>query len=185
MTLGEAAFLWRHGRASSGGVAVEIGRFKGGATFLLAASLRPPSRLYSYDLGVKLAGEPDHRELDGKLTAALERAGLADRVTLVVGDSRTVEPPPEPVDLILVDGDHSCAGVRADYEHWIDALAPGGSMLFHDAYDSGVARFLTELDMGGALEKVGQVGTLAHYRRAAAVSDAQSPATAAAHASGV
>jgi len=37
------------------------------------------------------------------------------------------------VDLVFVDGDHSEAGVRADWEGWHGVVAPGGAVVFHDA----------------------------------------------------
>jgi predicted O-methyltransferase YrrM len=40
-----------------------------------------------------------------------------------------------PVDLLFVDGDHSEAGVRADWELWGPHVAVDGIVLFHDARD--------------------------------------------------
>jgi predicted O-methyltransferase YrrM len=37
------------------------------------------------------------------------------------------------VDLVFIDGDHSEAGVRTDWEDWHDFVEPGGVVLFHDA----------------------------------------------------
>jgi predicted O-methyltransferase YrrM len=39
----------------------------------------------------------------------------------------------QPVDLVFIDGDHSEAGVRADWDGWHGFVAPGGAVLFHDA----------------------------------------------------
>jgi predicted O-methyltransferase YrrM len=39
----------------------------------------------------------------------------------------------EPVDLVFIDGDHSEAGCRLDWELWSPFVAPGGVVLFHDA----------------------------------------------------
>jgi predicted O-methyltransferase YrrM len=38
-----------------------------------------------------------------------------------------------PVDLVFIDGDHSEAGVRADWEGWHGFVNPGGAVVFHDA----------------------------------------------------
>ena len=67
----------------------------------------------------------------------LERSGLAGRVELVIADSRTVDPPAQPLALLFIDGDHSAEGVRADWAHWRGTLAPGGHVLFHDAVTTG------------------------------------------------
>jgi predicted O-methyltransferase YrrM len=38
-----------------------------------------------------------------------------------------------PVDLVFIDGDHSEAGVRADWDGWHGFVDPGGAVVFHDA----------------------------------------------------
>jgi hypothetical protein len=37
------------------------------------------------------------------------------------------------VDLVFIDGDHSEAGARADWEGWRPFVEPGGAVVFHDA----------------------------------------------------
>jgi methyltransferase family protein len=36
-------------------------------------------------------------------------------------------------DLVFVDGDHTPAGVRLDWDSWHGLVAPGGRVVFHDA----------------------------------------------------
>jgi predicted O-methyltransferase YrrM len=45
----------------------------------------------------------------------------------------------EPIDLIVIDGDHSEAGVERDWNDWSLFVAPGGVVVFHDAriFDGG------------------------------------------------
>jgi predicted O-methyltransferase YrrM len=171
LDLDEAAYLWQLVRGLGPGTLVEIGRYRGGSTFLLAAAMAEGSRLVSYDLHVK-GGSGAER--DRRLLAALEAAGLADRVELVVGDSRTAPAPDEPCVLVFVDGDHSYEGVRADYERWRTRLAPGGHLLFHDAVetrglttcDPNVARLVAEVERDDAeLERAGAAGSLVDLRR--------------------
>src|SRR5207247_1436342 len=90
---------------------VEIGRFRGGSTFLIAAALAEGARLYSYDTHAKL-GDP--ARADDPLRAALARYRLGGRVELILADSTTATPPPTPCDVVFVDGDHSYEGARAD-----------------------------------------------------------------------
>lgn len=175
LTVEEAAHLFRTVRDLGAATIVEIGRFRGGSTLVIAAAKSPGARLVSYDLhAVPWSSGVD---LDADLAAALARLGLSDGVELVVGDSRTVEPP-EDCALVFVDGDHSHAGVIADYEHWWPALRDGGHMLFHDALDSNAAvssgcepvtAALAQIDREHPrrLERVTQVGTIAHYVRTA------------------
>src|SRR5829696_8525266 len=132
LQLDEAALLYRLARrVAPDSAVVEIGRFKGGTTLMLASA-----------------------QPDGALEQALARYGLTDRVNLVVGDSRTAVPPPRPASLVFVDGDHTYDGARADYERWRELVAPGGDMLFHDAVDvggygnhyPGIARLVEEIE---------------------------------------
>lgn len=172
LDLDEAAYLWRLVRGLEPGTLVEIGRFRGGSTFLIAAAMDERSRLVSYDLHVK-GGSGEER--DRQLLAALEQAGLAGRVGLVVGDSRTAPAPEDPCALVFVDGDHSYEGVRADYERWREHVAPAGHLLFHDAVatrelttrDPNVARLIAEIEHDDReLERVGAAGSLVDFRRA-------------------
>ena len=130
LALDEAAYLFRIAREPGIETIVEIGRFRGGSTFLIAAAMGERARLYSYDTHGKL-GAPDRA--DEPLRGALSRYGLDSRVEIVVADSTTAEAPATPCDLVFIDGDHSYAGARADFEHWRDFLRPGGHLLFHDA----------------------------------------------------
>jgi MMP 1-O-methyltransferase len=168
LMLDEAAYLYRLARDVGPGTAVEIGRYKGGSTFVLAAGMHPQGRLVSYDPHVKLrGGDPD-----APLRSALQRYGLDERVELVVGDSRTAEAPAGPVHLVFVDGDHRYEAVKADHERWTSLLAPGGHVLFHDAVegafavaDPGVARLVSELDGDERLRREAGAGSLAHFVR--------------------
>jgi predicted O-methyltransferase YrrM len=176
LQLDEAALLYRLAcRVATDGAAVEIGRFKGGSTLLLASALADGAALWSYDLHVALRPDLSGPQLDSELRAALDRYGLSGRVHLVVGDSRTVEPPPRPCSLVFVDGDHTYEGARADYERWSELVAPGGHLLFHDAVDTGgygnhypgVARLVSEIGHDERFERLPGAGSIAHFARRA------------------
>jgi predicted O-methyltransferase YrrM len=177
LDLDEAAYLYRLVHSLGPATIVEIGRFRGGGTFVLAAAMAEGSRVISYDVHLKVGGRDVGARLDSELRAALARYGLADRVELVVGDSGSAPAPAEPCDLVFVDGDHSYEGVRADVERWGSLLRPGGHLLLHDAVagrelavpHEGVARLAAELESGarGGFERVGSAGTLLHLRRLA------------------
>jgi predicted O-methyltransferase YrrM len=175
MAVDEAAYLYGLAHGLRGATVVEIGRSKGGSTLLLAAAVGEGSHVYSYDLHLKAtAGSASDDDLRG----VLERYGLSERVTLLVADSHTAEPPAEPCDLVLVDGDHSYAGVRGDYEHWRGTIRPGGHLLFHDAAELGdlssahrlVMRLMEEIerDDGEWFRRHGGAGTLLHFERTGA-----------------
>jgi predicted O-methyltransferase YrrM len=171
LRLDEAVHLYRLMRDTSPATVVEIGRYRGGSTFLIASALEHGT-LHSYDIDVRQgrAGA----ELDRQLVDALERYGLVDRVRLHVADSRTAEPPPDEIDVLFIDGDHSEEGVRADVERWSRLVRPGGHMLLHDAvaardfappFDSGPARVAGEI--GDGFERRAGAGSLAHFVRTA------------------
>ena len=173
LRLDEAAFLFRIARSLGEAAIAELGRFKGGSAFLLAVAMAPGSELWSYDLHVEAPEGASGAELDRELRAALERYGLAG-VHLVVGDTRTVEPPPRPLDLLFIDADHRYEGVRADFERWSTFVRPGGHLLFHDAVDDGswgttypgVQRLVEEIAAtGGPFRRVEGAGTIAHFVR--------------------
>ena len=126
LQLDEAALLYRLARRVAPGAAVaEIGRFKGGTTLMLASALPEGAELWSYDLHVALRADMSGPQLDAELRTALDRYGLSERVHLVVGDSRTAEPPPRVCELLFVDGDHTYEGARADYERWRELVGAG------------------------------------------------------------
>jgi predicted O-methyltransferase YrrM len=175
LQLDEAALLYRLARDASSGPFAEIGRFKGGSTFVLASALPDGVELWSYDLHVALRPDMPGDQLDAELRDALRRYGLEHKVHLVVGDSETVEPPPEPLELLFVDGDHSYAGARRDFDRWSAFVRPGGHVLFHDAVDAGgygnvypgVARAVAEVELDERWARQPGAGSIAHFVRRA------------------
>jgi predicted O-methyltransferase YrrM len=169
LQIDEAALLFRLARDVQRGPIAEIGRFKGGSTVVFAAALPDGVELWSYDFHVALRPDMPGGELDAELRDALGRFGLGGKVHLLVADSRTAEPPPEPLELLFVDGDHSYEGAKADYERWRAFLRPGGHLLFHDAVDTGgygnvypgVARLVAEI--GPGWERQPGAGSIAHF----------------------
>jgi predicted O-methyltransferase YrrM len=169
LRLDEAAYLYRLVRGGRPQAIAEIGRFRGGSTFLLAAAAGADATVHSYDIGTRQGR--NGAELDRLLSEALERYGLADRVVLHVEDSKQARPPSE-LDLLFIDGDHSEAGVRADFERWSPHVRRGGHLLFHDAldapdlvstFDAGPA--LVAAEAGSDWERREAAGSLAHLVR--------------------
>jgi predicted O-methyltransferase YrrM len=173
LQIDEAALLYRLARDVQRGPIAEIGRFKGGSTLVFAAALPEGAELWSYDFHVALRSDMPGAELDAELREALGRYGLGGKVHLLVADSRSADPPPEPLELLFVDGDHSYEGAKADYERWRAFVRPGGHLLFHDAVDAGgygnvypgVARLVAEI--GGGWERQPGAGSIAHFVKSA------------------
>jgi predicted O-methyltransferase YrrM len=167
MMIVEAAYLYRLVRSLRDPAVIELGRYRGGTTFLLAAA---GARVLSIDNDPKVA------EHDRLLVSALKRRGLAERVTLVIADSQTYAAVPSEQSVVLVDGDHAYEGVRLDIARWLPALARGGHLLVHDAFTpepprpwseapkvEGVRRACAELREDTRVSLTGGAGTLAHY----------------------
>jgi predicted O-methyltransferase YrrM len=177
LQLDEAALLYRLARrVPPDGVFVEIGRFKGGSTLLLASALPEGAELWSYDLHVALRADLTGAQLDAELRGALERYGLTEKVQLVVGDSRTADAPSSAPSVVFVDGDHTYEGARADHERWGELVAPGGDLLYHDAVDAGgygnhypgIARLVAEIERDDRrFERQPDTGSIAHFTRTA------------------
>jgi predicted O-methyltransferase YrrM len=171
----EAALLFGLVRSLGPATIAELGRYKGGSTFVIAAAMAEGSELWSYDLHLHGPGGPRGEDLDRELREALERFGLDHGVRLLVADTRRAEQPPRPCGLIFVDGDHSYEGVRADVDRWRDSLRAGGHLLFHDAVDTGswdvasagVGRVVAELDRDPQFARQAGAGTIAHFVRQA------------------
>lgn len=173
LALDEAAYLHKTIRCLKSANIVEIGRFKGGGTLLMAAAMDKESHLRSYDMHVKMPEHFNGQQMDCNLLKALDRYGLSDRVDIIVGNSQEIDVGRAPIDLIFLDGDHSYEGVKKDFLNWHKIIKPGGHLLFHDAakprefttYHEEVARFLKEMEKEYSKDfyKVKEVGSIAHY----------------------
>ena len=166
----EAAYLYRVVRSLDSPRAAEIGRFKGGTTFLLAAA---GAEVVSIDIDE--AGQADYVPA---LQRALGHFGLADRVRLEVADSTTYPMASSSLDVVLLDGAYTYDGMRADVEHWLPSLVPGGHLLVHsidpdeDRFPMleprlrGLLRLISELEGWPSITRVpGAPPSIAHFTK--------------------
>jgi predicted O-methyltransferase YrrM len=134
---------------------LEIGTALGGTLFLLTRVSALDAVLVSVDLSSPEdlsfgGGKVEHR------APLYEAFALGEqRVHFFAGDSHTPEMRirieeklgGRELDLVFIDGDHSEAGVRADFELYRDLVRPGGVIAFHDVVEGdphlvgGVPRF--------------------------------------------
>ncbi len=172
----EAALLFRTVRGLAAPAVVEIGRFFGGSTFLIAAALQGRGSLLSIDFHAPGKMSQDQGvEYDRRTRAALEKANLAGPVKMVVGDSQTYDTTGLSPNVIFVDGDHSYEGVKRDFQTWSRALQPGGVMLLHDAnpetpfgvlpVDQGVVKLAQEIGADPAFTLHAQAGSIIAFRK--------------------
>jgi SAM-dependent methyltransferase/predicted O-methyltransferase YrrM len=162
-------------RAGPGARIVEIGSYHGRSTIVLARAA-PEAEVVAIDPHAgndrgprQWTGTADEGEADNRaFRANLERAGVAERVRHVRRPSQdALERVEGPVDVLYVDGAHRFAPASADIARWGARVAPGGTLLVHDAFSSvGVTLAIgRHLLAGGRFRYAGRSGSLAEYRR--------------------
>ncbi len=162
--------------AARGRRIVEIGSYRGRSTIVLAGAAPPGAEVVAIDphagndrgprqwRGTAGEGEADHEAF----RANLARAGVAERVRHVRLPSQAALDAVEgDVDLVYVDGAHRFAPAAADIREWGGRVAPGGTLMIHDAYSSvgvtlAIARHLLA---GRRFRYAGRSGSLVEYRR--------------------
>jgi predicted O-methyltransferase YrrM len=135
---------------------VELGAWKGLTTCYLAAACRARGHGHVYAVDT-FAGT---REDDTRYAAIdryggstfkafrtiVHRSGFADVVTPCVGLTTDVveQHRSRRLAFLLIDADHSYAGVRADFEAWAPLVASGGTIVLHDYAmpDAGVRDYV-------------------------------------------
>ena len=129
MTVRQTAYLFGLVRRMNARKVIEIGRYKGGSTLTIAAAMNGQGQFWSIDLGEKEARLHQRgatRTFDDEIRDICARFKLP--VTLLVGDSRTIEVETGEVDLVFIDGDHSYEGVKNDFERFGRRVKVGGAV---------------------------------------------------------
>lgn len=165
----EAAYLFSLARSHPSCRILEIGRYRGGSTLLLAVAIDENSKLVSIDNLTKVGCD------DRALIKVLDKTGFSHKVELIVQDSTGVEVKVDSYDIIFIDGDHTYEGVMKDYENWKYAVKAGGHLLFHDAvygrrFSSvidGPARCVNKVQECDfkQFKKVKEIGSVVHFLR--------------------
>ena len=118
----------RFARGGAPRTVVEIGTAEGGTNFLLSAILPTVTKKISVDLFVQNTRllrafvRPDCQQVfvqgssSAPATVATVRRELAGAA----------------IDVLFIDGDHTYAGAKADFERYTPLVRPGGLVVFHD-----------------------------------------------------
>ena len=118
-------------------VVVEIGTAMGGTLFAFATLADPGAIIVSIDLpnGIHGGGYPYWKTF---LYRSFASSG--QQIHLLRGSSHDATMLAElrrilggrPIDFLFIDGDHTYAGVKQDYEMYAPLVPPGGLVAFHD-----------------------------------------------------
>ena len=173
LTDAQAERLAAAAERAAGGTVVEIGSFRGKSTIVLARAAGSVVAIDPHagsDRGPQeiaadaARGEEDHAAFVSNLAAA----GVADRVRHVrLRSADALGAVEGPLALLYVDGAHRFGPARHDIAHWGARVAPGGTMLVHDAFSSiGVTgALLVECAFSSGWRYRGRTGSLAEYER--------------------
>ncbi len=118
---------------------VEIGVYEGSSAVVLCEVLGSEAELHLIDPfghhGWALpAGWGATEGASRRVVTRAARRHDGPRVTWHIDYStRVAERWRGPADLVFIDGDHSEAGVQADWDAWRRHVEPGGVVVFHDA----------------------------------------------------
>lgn len=137
---------------------LEIGTYRGGTLFLFSRVSSPAARIISLDFRYP---SPEYFKSLSKLAAR------GQNIRCIQADSHAPETLQrinrllggQPLDFLFIDGDHSYAGVKRDFELYAPLVRPGGIIAFHDivpdyqtrrgqktkAYTGGVPVFWNEI----------------------------------------
>ena len=150
-SLKERAFLFRLSRdLQDNAKIVEIGSWIGESTCILASGLKgSQAKMYAIDTFKGDASDHSARDRYKKRFSKLRtdntkdifdrnitHFNLTSRVTAIAADSLTASKefcePPNSIDLLFIDGDHSETATRNDIEAWLLYVKRGGIVIFHD-----------------------------------------------------
>jgi predicted O-methyltransferase YrrM len=164
--LGDCAFLL-YGLVKSikPRVVVEIGSARGRSACFMGMALKEngSGKLYAIDPHVRTAWNDDESvETYGCLVENIDKCDLQDFVQIVRDNSEGAGRNwSTPIDVLFIDGDHSYAGVKRDWELFAPHVQPFGVTIFHDTLwdlrpdprysrpDMGVPTFVEELRAQG------------------------------------
>jgi predicted O-methyltransferase YrrM len=165
MDFDEAATLYQLAKHLGPGPVrgLEIGRWDGGSTFLIAAALPEDGKLISIDKDLK-------SELKAK--TRLAEHGLHTKVAFITANSDDVNPC-GPYDFIFIDGDHSYDGVKRDHLRFGAHVRVGGFIAHHDmarerknaTQMKGPAQLRSEIIANNSLQLYHEKGSLSIFKR--------------------
>jgi predicted O-methyltransferase YrrM len=116
--------------------AVEVGVYEGSSALVLARALPLDAELHlvePFGTGMEFWEPADEYAVKAVVARATRRRGGPQVHWHVQTSEDAASGWLAPVDLVFIDGDHSEAACRLDWELWSPHVAPGGVVIFHDA----------------------------------------------------
>ncbi len=116
--------------------AVEIGVYEGSSALVLAGALPLDAELHlvePFGAGMEFWEPADEYAVKAVVARATRRRGGPQVRWHVRTSEEAASGWSAPVDLVFIDGDHSEAACRLDWELWSPHVAAGGVVIFHDA----------------------------------------------------
>lgn len=152
--------------ASNGALFVEVGAWKGKSTAFMAVEIAnsgKPIRFYAVDTWLG-SDEPAHHAdpdvREGKLYERFVRNILPAAQYVTPLRMTSVEAAAQfqdgTVDFIMLDGDHTHEGVKADLDAWLPKMKPGATLTGDDWNWNGVHTAATERFGMARIEVLGQ-----------------------------
>jgi predicted O-methyltransferase YrrM len=131
---GEAALLGELARGRRR--AVEVGVYEGSSALVLARALPLAAELHliePFGSGMEWWEPADEGAVKAVVGRAARGRGGPEVHWHVATSEAVAREWRLPVDLVFIDGDHSEAACRLDWELWHPLVEPGGVVAFHDA----------------------------------------------------
>lgn len=157
LNLDEGAYLYSITNGLENARVLEVGRFRGGSTILLAAALGEGSTLESVDL----------RPRNDKFVVMILDNLKLTNVELIRNDIHNLDLK-DKYDLIFIDGNHTYEGIQKDFEKLKDTVKVSGSLVFHDyaSNQPDVMKYIDEVVKKDKQSKlIKQVSSLMHFVR--------------------
>ena len=118
-------------------VVVEIGTHRGGSLYCWTRVADPEALIVSIDLPTPVEGLGQQRGDEIRFQGFLQPR---QRLEQIHADSHSLDTVaelrrilgPRPIDFLWIDGDHTEAGVRADWENYAPLVRSGGFAALHD-----------------------------------------------------
>lgn len=147
-----------------GFAACEVGSYLGASTcFLAAAASLRSGHVHAVD-SWRNDAMPGEVVRDTWHDFIRNTEGFRPLITAYRGSARDFKDHMPPLDLLLLDGDHSQAGTLADLTDYVPKLAPGGVLLLHDYTYEPVTAAVREYFQARPIEDLGRTDSLQAFR---------------------